>query len=117
MIRFKVDENLPAEAATILTDAGHDAVTVLDQRLQGTPDQNLSEICQAEGRAIVTLDLDFSDIRTYPPADYPGIVVLRLTKQDKATVLEALKSLLPAFAAEPVAGTLWVVGEDKIRIR
>ena len=32
MLKFKVDENLPTEAAGLLAGAGHDAVTVRDQR-------------------------------------------------------------------------------------
>jgi hypothetical protein len=30
-MRFKVDENLPAEVAQLLRAAGHDALTVVDQ--------------------------------------------------------------------------------------
>ena len=30
MYKFKVDENLPAEAAELLAGAGHDAATVFD---------------------------------------------------------------------------------------
>ena len=32
-VRFKLDENLPAELADLFRQAGHDAVTVLDQTL------------------------------------------------------------------------------------
>ncbi len=32
-MKFKLDENLPGEGVQILRAAGHDAVTVLDQRL------------------------------------------------------------------------------------
>jgi len=35
MLKFKVDENLPTEAAELLAGAGHDAVTVRDQRMVG----------------------------------------------------------------------------------
>ena len=35
-LKFKLDENLPTEAAEVLCSAGHDAVTVLDQSLGGT---------------------------------------------------------------------------------
>jgi len=69
MPTFKVDENLPAEAAEVLVSAGHDAVTVGDQRMSGQPDTNVATVCQHEGRAIVTLDLDFADLRTCPPCD------------------------------------------------
>jgi len=44
--------------------------------LTGHPDSDIAAVCLQELRAIVTLDLDFGDIRGYPPADYPGIVVL-----------------------------------------
>ena len=63
-MQFKVDENLPIEAAELLRDAGHDAITVHDQQMVGQPDPRIATVCQSESRAIVTLDLDFSDIRT-----------------------------------------------------
>lgn len=31
-MRFKVDENLPVEAAEVLRQAGHEAATVLEQQ-------------------------------------------------------------------------------------
>jgi hypothetical protein len=67
-VRFKIDENLPVELAEELLAAGHEAATVNDQRIVGTSDRHLSEVCKAEGRIFVTLDLDFADIRTYPRA-------------------------------------------------
>jgi predicted nuclease of predicted toxin-antitoxin system len=87
MPKFKIDENLPAEVADLLTSGGHDAVTVPAQRLAGQADSNIAAVCRAESRAIVPLDLDFGDIRTYPPADYAGIIVLRLRRADKDRIL------------------------------
>lgn len=80
MLKFKVDENLPIEVATLLVDAGHDAVTVLDQDLGGRPDPEVVAVCRQEERVVVTLDLHFCDIRAYPPADSAGIIVLRLAR-------------------------------------
>ena len=37
-MKFKTDENLPIEVADVLRQAGHDALTVHDQRLTGHPD-------------------------------------------------------------------------------
>ena len=34
-MKFKLDENLPNELALVFRNAGHDAVTVLDQGLSG----------------------------------------------------------------------------------
>ncbi len=72
--KFKVDENLPEAAAKILRDAGFDAETVLNKGLGGALDTTLAAVCKEEVRALITLDLDFSNIRTYPPKEYPGII-------------------------------------------
>ncbi len=44
---------------------------------------------------LITLDLDFSDICTCPPHQYPGIVVLRTNRQDKEHLIARLQSLMP----------------------
>lgn len=85
-MQFKIDENLPEEVALILGDAGHDAVTVLSQKLGGAEDQKIASICKEENRILVTSDTGFADIRTYPPIDYPGIIVLRLRRLDRVSV-------------------------------
>ncbi|MDD5306618.1 MAG: DUF5615 family PIN-like protein [Deltaproteobacteria bacterium] len=116
-MKFKIDENLPTDAAQLLRAAGHDAVTVGDQALGGAVDQGVAEACRFEGRALVTLDLHFANIQVYPPAEYTGIVVLRLERQDKPHVLDVLTALLPALAAEPVDKHLWIVDEQRVRVR
>src|SRR5919109_5557718 len=116
-MRFKVDENLPIEGAQLFREAGHEVATVLDQHLGGKDDRTVATICQQEARALVTLDLDFADIRTYPPAHYAGMVVLRLRRQDKPHALEVFTRVIPLLAQEPLAQRLWIVEEHRIRIR
>ena len=114
---FKVDENLPVELAELLSDLGHDTKTVNDQRLQGVNDRALLELCDKEKRTLVTLDIDFSDIRTYPPQDHEGIILLRVGNQSKKHVLQVFERILPLFSQEPIKGRLWVVEENTVRIR
>jgi len=117
-MRFKVDENLPIDVAELLRGNGHDAMTIFDQQMVGEPDPQVASVCNAEERALVTLDLDFSDIRTYPPRAYPGIIILRPRTQLKPDVLALLDKLLPLLiGGEPLAGNLWIVQENGIRIR
>lgn len=116
-MRFKLDENLPADAAELLRGAGHDAVTVLDQAMGGSSDPNVAVVCQAEDRALITLDTDFADIRTYPPSEHGGLIVLRLRRQDKTHVLDVLRRARPLLETEPVRGRLWIVDEERVRVR
>jgi predicted nuclease of predicted toxin-antitoxin system len=116
-MRFKTDENIPLEAVDLLRAAGHDALSVFDQSLAGRPDGRIASVCQQEGRALITLDTDFSDIRTYPPADYPGLLVLRLPRQGVREVTRVIRRLLEVLATNDCHGQLWIVERDRVRLR
>lgn len=116
-MRFKIDENLPLEVATLLRQARHDALTVVEQDLGGSADPDLANICQREHRALVTLDTGFGDIRAYPPEQFSGLIVLRLRQQDKPHVLRILSLLISKLSIEPLEKHLWIVDEESIRIR
>lgn len=116
-MKFKIDENLPVELVTLLGSAGHDVASVLSQGLGGATDSVVAERCQAEDRALLTLDVGFADIRRYPPESYPGLVVLRVRQHDTPYLLEVVRRLLPNFSSEPLASHLWIVEEGRLRIR
>lgn len=116
-MKFKIDENLPIEVAQLLQEAGHDVFTVHEQGMVGAKDLALAQVCQSENRAIVTLDTHFADIRTYPPENYSGLIVLRVARQDKPHVLEVMRRVLKLFSTEILEGKLWIVDEKRVRVR
>ena len=116
-MQFKIDENLPVEAADLFRAAGYEAQTVYGEHLVGRPDPVLADVCRAEKRALVTLDLDFADISAYPPEHFHGLIVLRPRLQARANVLNLLGSVMTILKQESLAGRLWIVDESKIRIR
>ena len=116
-MQFKIDENLPVELADALRQAGHSAETVHFEKLTGINDQQLSEVCLKEGRTLITLDVGFANIKTYPPEDYPGLIVLRSKRQDKSYILNIIEKLIATLETEEVAGKLWIVEERRIRVR
>jgi predicted nuclease of predicted toxin-antitoxin system len=116
-MKFKIDENLPGEIVDLLVAAGHDAVSVWQQGLSGATDTQVASVCLAEGRVLVTLDVDFADPRAYPPAGLPGIVVLRLRSQSRNHVVESVRRIVTHLTREATAGRLWIVSEHQIRIR
>jgi len=116
-LRFKLDENIPGEAIALLRDAGHDARSALERQLGGHPDELLAKACRDEDRILVTLDLDFGDIRAFPPLSQSGIWVLRPAAQNVDALLDLLRRALGLTASEPVSRRLWVIEHGQVRIR
>lgn len=116
-MRFKVDENLPDDIAQALRNRGHDAETVYGEGLRGEEDRTIAARCQQEGRALVTLDLDFANITVYSPEDSPGFIVLRVADQSRSHVVHVFTQALNLMDQEPLVGRLWIVEEHQIRIR
>jgi predicted nuclease of predicted toxin-antitoxin system len=115
--RFKLDENIARDAASLLRQAGHDVRSVFDQNLDGGTDAQIVDVCRAEKRILVTLDLDFADIRLYPPSGHAGVWVLRPSTQSIETTLTVLRGALALLETETAAQRLWILEHDRVRIR
>lgn len=116
-MRFKLDENLPRRASEVLRAAGHEAAHLLDQTAAGAKDPLVAQLAQNESRALITLDLGFADIGTYPPGNYSGIVVLRPRGSSANEVIRLLTRVARTVQSEQLAGRLWIVDERRIRVR
>ncbi len=116
-MKFKIDENLPIEFADLLIVRGYEATTVIGQKLQGKPDDTILGACLREKRILVTLDLDFADIKTYPPAQFPGFIVFRVPRQNKRILTNLFQRIIPLINQKPLEHRLWIIEETQIRIR
>ena len=116
-MKFKLDENLGRSALEILIQAGHDADNVLQEGLSGTDDENLFRVCQAEERALITLDHDFGQTLRFPPERSFGIAVLELPRRiNPQSVIARLKELLVLIDQRSIQGELWIVEPGRVRI-
>lgn len=116
-MKFKVDESLPHSAAVLLTENGFPSETVFTENISGINDEKLAEICRAEKRILLTLDQGFGDIQSYPPADYPGFIILRLPKQDRDSILAQLNRVIELLDTENPSKKLWIVESQRVRVR
>ena len=116
-MKFKLDENLPGLIHTTLVGLGHDARTVAEEQLAGATDDAVLRASVAERRILVTLDLDFADIRAYPPGSHAGIWALRPAVQTFRAIESLVLAGLRLTSTEPMQGQLWVIDAQRVRIR
>jgi predicted nuclease of predicted toxin-antitoxin system len=116
-VKFKLDENLPGLIRTTLVGLGHDAQTVTEEKLAGATDDAVLQASIAERRVLITLDLDFGDIRTYPPGSHAGIWALRPAVQTFRAIESLVLAGLRLTGTERIHGQLWVIDAQRVRIR
>ena len=116
-LRFKLDENVSELLCAPLEEAGHDVHSARSESLTGAADCDVLKACVTEGRILVTLDLDFSNIQQYPPQDHRGIWVLRPRRQSISHIhLLVFAGVRLALGQSP-EGQLWVIDDHRVRIR
>ena len=116
-MKFKLDENLGNRGAELLRSAGHRVATVYEQHLNGASDPIVASVCAEEGRCLITMDRDFTSPLLFPPENYAGIVVLRLSHNPAGNeIRDALHTLLLALnGRENLIGKLWIVRRNRVR--
>jgi predicted nuclease of predicted toxin-antitoxin system len=114
-MRIKLDENLPARLAGILSAQKHDVHTVPGENLSGRPDTDIWQVACKEGRLLITQDMDFSDVRRFAPGTHAGLLLLRLREPGAQALIAAVTSVvddMPEWQSCFV-----VVTENKVRVK
>lgn len=118
-LRFLLDANLPRMAVDAVRQAGHEVEFARDIGLGNASDEAIAARARDTGAVLVTRDLDFADVRQYPPEHYEGIVVLRLADDAVASeIAAAVRRFVSAgdFLWE-LRGRLAIVEGDRVRFR
>jgi predicted nuclease of predicted toxin-antitoxin system len=116
-VKFKLDENMPADLATHLREAGHEVADVMEEELAGEDDRPVLAAATAEGRILLTFHLDFADVRHYAPGTHAEIVVFRLHDQRWRTLKGPVTRLVAGGKLEDLEGGLAVVDETQVRFK
>ncbi|QXD16311.1 DUF5615 family PIN-like protein [Rhodocaloribacter litoris] len=101
----------------LLRQAGYEADRITDQGLSGAHDDVVWQRVCADQRFFITLDLDFSDVRRFPPGTHAGILLLRPSNRSRDAVAVVLTRVLREHVLENLKGCLVVADEQHTRIR
>lgn len=116
-MRFKLDENFGGRIKSLFIKEGYDTSTVIEQKLGGADDKTIYEVCCNEKRCLVSLDLDFSDVIRFPPERCGGIVIVRSSSNLTFGIVTFLtQQFLKVVKNEQIAGKLWIVEPNRIRV-
>ena len=114
-MKLKLDENVDVRVVTKLRLAGHDVATVSGQGLNSAPDIEVIGVCRREERGLVTADRGFGNRLRYNPANYAGIIVIRLRSRPTfADWSKAIEVLILGLENADVTGKLWIIRQGKI---
>lgn len=116
-MRIKLDENLPAALTTDLSQLGHNVDSVFTESLKGRPDKEIWNAAQQAERFLITQDLDFSDVRRYPPKEHPGVLIIRLRDPGRTALAARVLSIFETEPVEQWSGCIAVATARKIRVR
>jgi predicted nuclease of predicted toxin-antitoxin system len=118
MARFIVDEALPRSLADAIRAAGHEAVHIREIGLQGSSDAVVFDYAQGQGAVLVTPDLEFGDIREFPPGQHCGVVLLRMPRISTPPRLASeVVRLLRGLTQTDLEGNLIIMEPGHVRIR
>ncbi len=116
-MRIKLDENVPSQLASVLTELGHDVDTVPSEGIAGRDDAIVWQAAQAGRRFLVTQDLDFSDVRKYTPGTHFGVLLVRLPEPGRTALLERIATLFQVEDVKSWGGCIIIATPHKTRVR
>ena len=100
-----------------LTDAGHDAVHLVDEGLDRLPDSEILSKARIEERIVITHDLDFGDLMAASGARLPSVIIFRLANMAAVNVNRYLELIVKNHSEVLQQGAILSVSEQRIRVR
>jgi len=116
-VKFLLDQNISPRVTRYLAEQGHDVHDTRGLRMYSASDDQLWDLAVSEERFFITFDLDFSDLRKYPPSQNCGTIVFRTRSTTSATVIRLLDTILHEYPEHTLRGKVVIVTENQLRMR
>ncbi len=116
-MKIKLDENLSRHLGPRLELLGHDVHTAEEEGLVSQPDSRVAAAAASEDRLLFTLDVEFADLRKYPPGTHPGIILFRPDSFGPFSVNAFVEEFVRTTAIEPLRGCVVVAETRRVRVR
>jgi predicted nuclease of predicted toxin-antitoxin system len=119
-MRFFADQCVPGSIMRALRDEGHEILRLKESISVDSPDPVVLAKAQELDAVLVSLNGDFADIVSYPPADYKGIIAIQVRNHPEA-IPQLVSKLIDFISSLPdrqyFVGKLLLIEPHRIRIR
>jgi len=116
-LRFIADMNISPLTVNALAADGTDIVRVSNLLPANASDESILSLARAQGRVVITQDMDFSTQLALGGHDQPSLVTLRLLDTDPDVVTRRLRQVLPQIEAVLHRGCAVTVEDHTVRVR
>lgn len=116
-MRFLLDMGISPASAAFLRGQGADAVHLDERGFSRLADSAILDLARAEGRILVTHDLEFGEFVAMAGTQLPSVITFRLRDMRPDHVNRCLLQLLTRHAALLERGAFVTVTEGRIRVR
>jgi predicted nuclease of predicted toxin-antitoxin system len=116
-MKLKLDENISRHLKPVLIGFGHDVLTAADENLLSHPDTEIAKAAKDENRMLLTLDIEFADLRKYPPGSHPGVILFRPLSLSPLSVNAFITDFIRGADLDKLNACVAVVDPIRVRIR
>jgi len=116
-MRFLADMGVALRIVEWLRAEGHDALHLREQGLQRLPDEEIFAKAGAEGRILLTFDLDFGEIIALSGKQSVSVILFRLHNTRTPQVIDRLRAVLERSGQALEQGAIIVVQESRHCVR
>ncbi|MGQ9478307.1 MAG: DUF5615 family PIN-like protein [Candidatus Bipolaricaulia bacterium] len=118
MATVVVDEDMHRSVEEPLRGLGHRVLDVRDHGLRGASDREVFAFAQQQRAALLTGDLGFANLLSFPLGTHHGIIIARFPNElSPKRINEEILRGLAGVEENEIAGSLIIVEPGRVRIR
>ncbi|ACK70628.1 conserved hypothetical protein [Gloeothece citriformis PCC 7424] len=116
-MKFLADMGVSLRTVEWLRNIGYDIVHLREQGLQRLPDEEILIKARIEGRILLTMDLDFTNLLAWSGETLPSVILVRLGNENYSKINKQLQTVLTECIEDLQAGAIISVSDESFRVR
>ena len=116
-MKFLADMGISARTVSALREHGHDAVHAGDIGFVRASEETILECARADGRVVLTVDLDFGQLLAASLQATPSVVIFRVHDQTPGSITPRLLRVIAERTTDLEKGAIVLVEDSRYCVR